>query len=76
MVRKITISMEPAVYDGLHRVIGVGRISAFINEIAKPFVVKEGLASAYKDMAADKTRELEAHDWVENLASGGTDEER
>ena len=76
MVRKITISMEPAVYDGLRHVIGVGRISAFINEIAKPFVVKESLAAAYEEMAADKTRELEAHDWVENLTPGAADEER
>jgi len=75
MYKKLTISMEPQVYEGLKRVIGAGRISAFLNEIAKPFVDKKSIGAAYQEMAADESREKEAGEWVENLASGVKDEE-
>lgn len=71
MYKKLTISVEPQVYKGLHRVIGAGKISAFLNQLAKPFVVKDSLEAAYREMAKDTQREAEANEWTENLIDSG-----
>ena len=76
MHRKLTITIEQAVYEGLHRVIGRGRISAFLNALARPHVVEEGLEGAYREMAKDAEREAEALEWSENLLRDGEDETR
>jgi hypothetical protein len=74
--RKLTITVEPEVYEGLHRRIGRGQISAFLNSLARPHVVKEDQQAAYRAMAEDREREAEAAEWVENLAGDGVDEAR
>ena len=76
MHRKLTITIEQDVYEGLHRVIGRGRISAFLNALARPHVVEEGLEGAYREMAEDAEREAEALEWSENLLRDGEDETR
>lgn len=76
MHRKLTITIEQAVYEGLHRVIGRGRISAFLNALARPHVVEEELEGAYRDMADDSQREADALEWSENLLRDGEDETR
>lgn len=76
MHRKLTITIEQDVYDGLHKVIGRGRISAFLNALARPHVVEEGLEDAYREMAEDAEREAEALEWSENLLRDGEDETR
>jgi hypothetical protein len=60
MRRKLTITVEEKVYDGLHRVVGRRHISRFLNELAKPHVVDEALEEGYRAMAADEEREREA----------------
>ena len=70
------MTIEQAVYEGLHRVIGRGRISAFLNALARPHVVEEGLEGAYREMAKDAEREAEALEWSENLLRDGEDETR
>jgi predicted CopG family antitoxin len=67
MHRKLTISIDEEVYQGLHRVIGRGRISSFLQELARPHVVKDDLDEAYAEMAADRQREEEALEWSEAL---------
>lgn len=67
MPKKLTITVEAEVYDGLHRVIGRRRISRFLNDLARPHVIAQDLASGYAAMAADKTREADAEDWAEAL---------
>jgi len=47
MTRKLTISIDDRVYDGLHAVIGRGHIGKFLEDLARPFVVTDGLAAAY-----------------------------
>ena len=65
MTKKLTITVSEEVYRGLHRVVGRGRISRFLEELAKPHVVSQKLAAAYRDMAAEEGREAEALEWAE-----------
>lgn len=73
MAKKLTITVEDEVYEGLHRVIGRRRISRFLNDLARPHVTSRELAQAYRDMAADEEREREAAEWVDNLAAEWVD---
>ena len=76
MTRKLTITVSEEVYKGLHSKIGTGRISRFIDALARPHVVDTELDAAYKGMAADPLRESEALEWVENLAGDVADAPR
>ena len=76
MRRKLTITVEEDVYEGLHRVIGRRKISRFLSDLARPHVCLSDLDSAYADMAADEAREAEAEAWAEGLISDVADEPR
>jgi predicted CopG family antitoxin len=76
MSKKLTITVEDEVYEGLHSVIGRRRISRFLNDLARPHVLQRNLAEGYRAMAADEEREREATEWVENLAVDIADEPR
>lgn len=71
MQRKLTITLDEHVYDGLHEVIGRRRISRFIESVVRPHVVRPDMAAAYRDMAADESREAEALEWADALAEDG-----
>jgi hypothetical protein len=73
MTKKLTISLDDRVYDGLHAVIGRGNIARFLEDLARPFVVADALAGAYTAMTANAEREAEADDWCEPLAGDGID---
>ena len=55
--KKMTITMDEAVYEGLVRVVGRRKISAFIESLARPHVVGDDLAAGYMAMAQDTQRE-------------------
>lgn len=76
MTRKLTISIDDRVYDGLHAVVGRGNIGKFLEDLARPFVVAESLAAGYAALTADATREAEADEWCESLAADGFDAAR
>lgn len=65
MQRKLTITVDEEVYDGLHKTIGLRKISKFVEELLRPHVVRPNLESAYAQMARDKKREEEAMEWAE-----------
>jgi len=65
--KKLTITVEEQVYEGLYKVVGKGKISRFLNELVKPLVLKEYLEKAYQQMSQDEAREVEAQAWTENL---------
>ncbi|MGD9731199.1 MAG: hypothetical protein AB7U45_03380 [Desulfamplus sp.] len=65
MQRKLTITVDEAVYSGLHKVIGRRKISRFIQEIVRPHVIRPNYDSAYAEMAKDRKREKDALDWAE-----------
>jgi predicted CopG family antitoxin len=60
MQKKLTITMNEQVYEGLHRVIGRRKISRFIESLVRPHVVDQDLEAAYQRMAQDEAREAEA----------------
>ena len=76
MTKKLTITIDDRVYDGLHAVIGRGNIGRFLEDLARPFVVTDCLAAAYAEMAADEAREAEANEWCEALIGDGFDATR
>jgi hypothetical protein len=69
MPKKLTITVDAEVYDGLHSVIGRPRISRFLNDLARPHVVGQDLSAGYAAMAANEAREAEAEDWSEGLVT-------
>lgn len=42
MHRKLTINLNEDVYRGLHRVVGRGSIGRFLENLARPHVIKGG----------------------------------
>ena len=76
MHKRMTITLDEAVYDGLYRLIGKRRISQFIEELVKPHVVDTALDEGYRAMAADRAREVEAQEWCNTLARDMADETR
>jgi predicted CopG family antitoxin len=65
MQKKLTITVDEEVYDGLYKTIGPRRISKFVQELVRPHVVRPDHESAYAEMARDATREKEAMAWAE-----------
>ena len=76
MHKRMTITLDEAVYEGLHRRIGKGRISHFIEELVRPLVLDTALDAGYQAMAADKEREAEAHQWCNALVGDMANETR
>ena len=76
MQKKLTITVDEDVYEGLHRVVGRRRISRFLTELARPHVVRDALADGYRAMAADEARERDAVDWADGLIGDVADEPR
>ena len=65
MQKKLTITVDEKVYAGLHKIIGPRKISKFVEELVRPYVVRQDMELAYAQMAKDKKREEEALDWAE-----------
>ena len=65
MQKKLTVTIDEEVYEGLREVIGPRKISRFIEDLVRPHVTKRDIYSAYKEMAADEVRESEALEWAE-----------
>ena len=76
MQKKLTITVDEKVYDGLRKRIGPGRISHFIEDLVRPHVIDEELELAYAQMAQDEEREAEASEWVEAVVGDVGDEPR
>jgi hypothetical protein len=75
-MRKLTISIDDRVYDGLHAVVGRGHIGKFLEDLARPLVVFSSLSAAYSEMSTDRIRETEAADWCESLSGDAPDAPR
>ncbi len=65
MQKKLTVTIDEEVYEGLRKTIGPRKISRFVQELVRPHVVRPNLESAYAEMAADEMREKEALEWAE-----------
>ncbi len=75
MHKKMTITIDEEVYHALYRVVGKGNISQFLENLARPHVLQEDLASAYQAMAADTERENAALEWSNGLIGSVVDAE-
>ncbi len=67
MQKRMTITMDETVYEGLIRVVGRRKISAFLENLARPHVVGDDLEAGYRAMADDVVREQDALAWSEAL---------
>ena len=76
MRKKLTITVDEQVYEGLHNIVGRRHISQFIESLVRPHVIGADLDEAYRLMAQDEDREREALEWAEATLSDGTDETR
>jgi predicted CopG family antitoxin len=65
MRKKLTITVDERVYEGLHKVVGRRRISRFIEDLVRPYVLSRDLEAAYQRMGQDEVREAEALEWSE-----------
>ena len=66
MKKKLTITVDEDVYDGLYRVVGRRHISEFLESLARPHVLAIDMDEAYAAMAADDERERDALEWAED----------
>jgi predicted CopG family antitoxin len=76
MHKKLTITIDEKVYEGLYSTIGEGKISQFIENLVKPHVLHQDLELAYREMALDEEREHEATAWSEGVVGDSNDAER
>lgn len=76
MHKKMTITLDEGIYEGLYRVVGRRNISGFIENLVKPYVTDTALDDGYRAMAADEEREAEATEWCNALAGDMANESR
>jgi predicted CopG family antitoxin len=76
MHKRMTITLDEAVYEGLYRTVGKRRISQFIEDLVRPHVLGTSLDDGYRAMAVDEEREMEAREWSNALVKDLSDEAR
>lgn len=76
MTKKLTITIDDEVYEGLYRHVGPRKISRFLENLARPHVIESDLEAAYRSMAADEEREKDAEAWSEGVIADVADEPR
>jgi predicted CopG family antitoxin len=76
MHRKMTITLDESVYEGLYRQVGRRNMSQFIENLVRPYVMDTSLDDGYMAMAADGKREAEALEWCDSLAGDVPNEAR
>ena len=76
MHKKMTITLDEEVYEGLWRTIGKRKMSQFIEDLLRPNVLGKSLDDGYKAMAQDQAREAEAMEWTNALAKDMANETR
>lgn len=52
MPKRMTITLDEAVYDGLFQTVKRGRVSRFIRDLLRPLVSADALENGYRLMAA------------------------
>jgi hypothetical protein len=76
MRKKLTITIDERVYEGLHKIIGRRRIGQFIEDLVRPHVIDRELEAAYQEMGKDEKRESEALEWAEGTMGDVADDAR
>lgn len=73
MQKKLTITLDEKVYLGLYATVGERKISKFIENLVKPYVITNALAAAYQEMSRNEADEQDAIDWIEGLIENDND---
>jgi hypothetical protein len=76
MQKKLTITIDERVYNGLRTVVGRRRISSFIESLVRPHVIGKDLDLAYRQMAQEDAREAQALELAEATVVDVADETR
>jgi hypothetical protein len=76
MQKKLTITLDEQVYDGLYKVVGRRRISRFVESVVRPHVIGKDLEASYRQMAQEEAREAEAFAWAEATVGDVADDAR
>jgi len=76
MQKKLTITIDEKVYQGLYSSVGPRHISKFIGNLLRPHVLIPDMEAAYQEMAEEEEREAEALDWTESALGDIRDEAR
>ena len=76
MQKQITITLDEAVYDSLLRVVGRGKVSQFLEALARPHVLDTAMDEGYLAMGSNLRREAEASEWINGLIGDGTNAAR
>ena len=76
MHKRMSITLDEVVYEGLYRHVGKRRMSQFIENLVRPYVVDTALDEGYRAMAADEDREADAVAWCNGLAGDMADAAR
>ena len=74
MKKKLTITIDETVYEGLYQNIGKRKISSFIETILRPHVIPADLDKEYAEMARDEAAEKEAIEWADSFLEDISDE--
>jgi hypothetical protein len=73
MKRKLTITVSEDVYNGLQVVVGTRKISQFLEDLARPYVVASSLEAGYLEASHDYEQETEALEWSNALIGDAFD---
>jgi hypothetical protein len=67
MRKKLTISVDEAMYDTLHRVLGRRNISRYIADLLESNLMDSAIEEGYRAMADNTDREQEPLEWCNGL---------
>ena len=67
MRRRLTITLDQKVYEGICRTVGKRQMSQFVENLIRSHVLSASLDEGYRAMAADKEREAAAREWCSSL---------
>ena len=60
MHKKLTLTIDEQVFDGLHKIVGRGNISQFVENLVRPHVLNADVEEGYREMARDRSTERPA----------------
>ena len=61
MQKRLTITIDEEVYNGLYKVVGRGKIGRFIEDLVRPHVIEEA------ELEQETEHELDNLEWLEAL---------
>ena len=67
MHKRMTITLDEAVYEGLNRTVGKRRMSQFIEDLLRPHVLDTALDEGYRAMAQANTASLSPRNGATSL---------